>query len=115
MRRVTVHDGGRVVVIEVEGYLDAVTGHDLRNALGTVLETTTGTINLDLSRVAFADEDGIEALAWCSQVAISAGRRLMWSHSSQPLVAQLRASGIHRPLAIAKRSAAPCEPPRAGG
>ena len=90
MRRVTVHDHGQVAVIEVDGDLDTITGHDLRRALATVLRTTTGLINLDLSRVSLVDEDGIETLTWCSQAAISGGRRLMWSGCSQPLAERLR-------------------------
>jgi anti-anti-sigma regulatory factor len=92
MRRVTVHDHGPVVVIEVDGDLDTIAGHDLRKALETVLQTTTGTINLDLSRVGAADADGIVTLTWCSRAAIAVGRRLMWSRCSQPLAADLRAS-----------------------
>lgn len=96
MRRVTVHDHGQVAVIEVDGDLDTITGHDLRRALGTVLRTTTGLINLDLSRVRLVDEDGIDTLTWCSQAAISAGRRLMWSGCSQPLAERLRATAGFR-------------------
>lgn len=92
MRRVTLHNHNQVAVIEVDGDLDLVAAHDLRHALCTVLRTTTGVINLDLSQVATADDDGIAVLEWCSKRAITARRRLMWSGCSLPLTAHLRAS-----------------------
>lgn len=73
------------VCIEVEGDLDVVAAHDLRQVLRTALRTATGTIIFDFSSVTSADADGISALTWCSDRAVEARRRLMWSRCSQPM------------------------------
>ena len=90
MRRVTLHHHGPAGVVEVDGALDLVAGHDLRRVFTHALRTTSGVLSLDLSRVTAADDGGVAALRWCSEQAIAARRVLTWSTCSQPLVRDLR-------------------------
>lgn len=85
MRRVFVHHLPDVVVIEVEGDLDLINGHDLRKVLAATLQGPPSDIVLDLSRVTSADEYGVSALSWCSEQSLSTGRTLTWSSCSRPL------------------------------
>ena len=93
MRRVTLHHHGPAGVVEVDGALDTVAGHDLRHEFAHALRSTTGVLSLDLSRVSAADDDGVAALRWCSEQAIAARRVLMWSTCSRPLARLLRTHG----------------------
>ena len=90
MRRVLLHEHHETVVIEVDGALDAVGAHDLRKALVAVLQGAPGDIELDLSRVTYADDYGVSTLSWCSEQALAAGRTLSWSSCSQALTQDLR-------------------------
>ena len=79
MCRVTLRPLGPAAVIEVDGALDIVGGHDLRRVFAEALRSTDGTLFLDLSRVtAGRTRPGVAALTGCSEQAISA-RVLMWS------------------------------------
>ena len=77
-------------MIEVDGDLDLVRAHDLRNVFSTALQGAPGDIVLDLSRVTSADDDGISTLSWCSEQALASGRTLTWSSCSRPLARDLR-------------------------
>ena len=90
MRRVSLHDLDDTVIVEIEGALDIVAGHDLRQVFSLVLRSTTGSLSFDLSRVMTADDHGIAALSWCSEQAIGAQRVLIWSACSRPLIDDLR-------------------------
>jgi len=92
MCRVTLRPLGHAAVIEVDGALDIVGGHDLRQVFAEALRSTDGTLFLDLSRVTVGDDHGVAALTGCSEQAISARRVLMWSACSRPLVRALGAS-----------------------
>jgi len=93
MRRVTLRPLGHCAVIEVDGALDVVSGHDLRQVFAEALHCTDGTLYLDLSRVTLGDDHGVAALTGCSDQAISARRVLMWSACSRPLVRDLTLRG----------------------
>ena len=56
MCRVTLRPLGHAAVIEVDGALDIVGGHDLRQVFAEALRSTDGTLFLDLSRVTVGDE-----------------------------------------------------------
>lgn len=103
MSRVTVHVLDRYVVLEVDGALDAITGHDLRRVFASMLRSSVGEMTLDLSRVTAVTGDGVRALDWCSEHAIAAGRTLTWTGCSPPLTrdlqAQVRSAHTRPPLA----------------
>jgi len=88
---VTVRALDRAQVIEVDGDLDVIGGHDLRQAFSAALRTSTGDVALDLSSVTAVDDLGAASLEWCSAQAIEARRILTWTACSQPLVRDLRA------------------------
>ena len=90
MQHVTTHHLGRTVVVELDGRLDVVAGHDLRRVLEELLVTAPATISMDLSRVTGVDEDGHAALSWCTDRAVAARRVLLWSSCSAPMVRDLR-------------------------
>ena len=81
-------------VIEVDGVLDAVASHDLRSLLARLLATGHHHVQLDLSRVTYADADGIAGLAWCSEHAIETDTVLTWRGCSQPVLAALQGERI---------------------
>jgi anti-anti-sigma regulatory factor len=76
-------------VVEVDGVLDAVTAHDLRRLLESVYAGGARHVQLDLSRVTYADVDGVAGLAWCSAHAVATGGVLSWSRCSTALLVAL--------------------------
>ena len=92
MPRVTTRHLGHAVVLEVDGPLDVVTGHDLRRTLDDVLLTGPATVSMDLSRVTGVDDDGRTALARCAERAVATRTVLLWSSCSAPLVRDLRSA-----------------------
>jgi len=96
MRRVSLHDHEHAVIVEIEGDLDIVAGHDLRHAFSFALQSTAGPVSFDLSRVSAADDHGIAALSWCCDQAIAAQRVLSWFTCSQPLIDDLRTRSATR-------------------
>lgn len=81
------HDG--TLVVEVEGVLDVVTGHDLRRLVASRGDGPERTVVLDLTRVGAVDADGVAALQWCSDWAIQRRKVLRWSGCSGPTRAAL--------------------------
>lgn len=77
-------------VVEVDGVLDAVSAHDLRRLLESVYAAGARHVRLDLSRVTYADVDGVAGLAWCSAHAIATGGVLTWSRCSTALLVALQ-------------------------
>lgn len=76
-------------VVEVDGALDAVSGHDLRRHVARLFEGGAHHVRLDLSQVTTADSDGIAGLAWCSDHAVAVGGVLTWSRCSTALLVAL--------------------------
>ena len=95
MPGITTHRLGRTVVVELDGRLDVVSGHDLRRVFEELLVTAPTTIAMDLSRVTSVDEEGHAALTWCTERAVAARHVLLWSSCSAPMVRDLR-SFTHR-------------------
>ena len=85
MRLIRICEMPGATAVEVEGHLDAVTAHDLRQVLTDLIQQGRGHITLDLTRVQHADIDGVDALVWCSGYAIHSGRVLTWMGCSRPL------------------------------
>lgn len=83
-RRVTVHHLEGACVIEVDGELDVVGAHDLRQVVASALRGSTDAVILDLSSVTAVDDQGLASLEWCSARAVNAGRVLTWASCSQP-------------------------------
>ena len=47
MRRVSLHEHDHAVIVEIEGELDIVAGHDLRQVFSLALHSTTGPVSFD--------------------------------------------------------------------
>lgn len=89
MRGIAVREVDGTIVVEVDGVLDIVTGHDLRRLVATSGDGKDRTVVLDLTRVGAIDADGVAALAWCSEWAIQQRTVLRWSGCSGPTLAAL--------------------------
>jgi anti-anti-sigma regulatory factor len=89
MRSISVREFDGTVVVEVEGVLDIVAGHDLRRLVAQIGDRSNRTVVLDLTRVGAVDADGIGALEWCSDWAIEQCKVLRWSGCSGPTRATL--------------------------
>jgi anti-anti-sigma regulatory factor len=89
MRSISVQEFDGAVVLEVDGVLDIVTGHDLRRLVAGSGDGSDRTVVLDLTRVGVIDADGVAALRWCSEWAIRQRRVLRWSGCSGPARAAL--------------------------
>lgn len=76
--------------VEIEGELDAVSGHDLRGAVRRTVEDGTRLVLLDLSRVLAVDVDGLAALQWCDEYAAHAGAEVACVACSRPAARMLR-------------------------
>lgn len=90
MRSISVQEFDNTVVIEVDGVLDIVTGHDLRRLVAGSENGSDRTVVLDLTRVGVVDADGVAALQWCSDWATRERKVLRWSGCSGPTRAALR-------------------------
>lgn len=93
MRSISSQEFDRTVVVEVDGVLDIVTGHDLRRLVAESGDGSDRTVVLDLTRVGAVDADGVAALQWCCDWAIRQRKVLRWSGCSGPT----RAALAHRP------------------
>lgn len=92
MLRLSRQTGLTPATIEVDGPLDVVAAYDLRRMFAEVIREGESHIVLDLSRVSWVDDAGIQGLSWCSLHAIDSERLLTWSGCSQPLLSALRRS-----------------------
>ena len=86
-------------VVEVDGVLDAVSAHDLRRLLEQLYAAGSRHVRLDLSRVTYADVDGLAGLAWCSAHAVASDRVLTWSRVSTALLVALHHHPRRTPVA----------------
>jgi anti-anti-sigma regulatory factor len=89
MRSIRAQELDGTVVVEVDGVLDIVTGHDLRRLVAESGRPSGRTVVLDLTRVGVIDADGVAALQWCSDWAIRQRKVLRWSGCSGPTRAAL--------------------------
>jgi hypothetical protein len=89
MRSISVQDFDGAVVLEVDGVLDIVSGHDLRRLVARSGHGSDRTVVLDLTRVGVIDADGVAALQWCTDWAIGQRKVLRWSGCSAPTRAAL--------------------------
>lgn len=89
MRSISVQECDGTVVLEVDGVLDIVTGHDLRRLVARSGDDSDRTVVLDLTRVGVIDADGVAALRWCSEWAMRQRKVLRWSSCSSPTRAAL--------------------------
>ena len=91
MRQIRTRLSGSRVVVDVDGRLDAVNGHDLQRAVESAWADGSPHVHLDLSQIYEADADGLAALARCSAHAVTLRHVLTWSRCSPPLLRALRA------------------------
>lgn len=89
MRSISVQEFDGTVVLEVDGVLDIVTGHDLRRLVAESGGPSCRSVVLDLTRVGAVDGDGVAALQWCSDWAVQQRKVLRWSGCSGPTRAAL--------------------------
>ncbi len=99
MRQLRSAQSGARVVVDVDGRLDAVNGHDLQRTVDALCADGPVHVHLDLTRVTDADTDGLAALAGCSQRAVDRRHVLTWSRCSRPLLLALHEHPRIRPRA----------------
>jgi anti-anti-sigma regulatory factor len=90
MRNLHVRASSTLVVIEVDGDLDAVGGYDLTRSVDLALRDGRRRISIDLSRVLMMDAVGVGRLRQCAQRAVAAGAVLSLGACSRPAVQALR-------------------------
>ncbi|MEE1824204.1 STAS domain-containing protein [Streptomyces sp. BE20] len=100
--------GAGDLVLDAVGELDQDTGPLLNAAVNSALDTTSGLRELvvDMSRVAFCDSSGLNALIRAYQKAREAGMELRLLSPTAPVAALLRRTGVDRVLRVSTDPAA---------
>jgi anti-anti-sigma factor len=90
MRSIQVRASSTLLIIEVDGDLDAVGGYDLTRSVDLALRDGRRRICLDLSRVVSMDDAGFGRLRQCAHDAVAAGAELSVRGCSRPALQAIR-------------------------
>jgi anti-anti-sigma factor len=90
MRNIHQRASSTLLIIEVDGDLDAVGGYDLSRSVDLALHDGRRRISIDLSRVLSMDAAGVSRLRQCVRHAVAAGAELSLGACSRPALQSLR-------------------------
>ncbi len=111
--RAAIVDANGGATLELAGEVDLACVDDLAARLDAVIDTRTGTIAVDLSRVTFLDSSGLKSLVSAHRRLQAEGRRLTVRAPSAAVFRVLQLSGVAAFLGV-QGPASHQQPPSCG-